>query len=439
MVRYTDDAYCHKPYCSCPPIFIPSMIQRRLSFLLALGIACCSFNVITSAETPIPKKVNFLKEEDKNAQAMDTLEKVKLGYDALMQAGYAADRERDYTTALNYFRQALNLRPDDSWANTAITNITNYSFDRYMQAGYKADNSRDYQLALKYFKKALEIKPGSFYAQKAVANISGYLSANAQESGNKKEDNGFNFLWILIGVIATIGIPGTILFFLFKNNQNVDLEKPMEDTLIANNSIQSIPSNTASNSRSSDLLTNETLVAPSSETKDSSKTPENQSKEIVTTNNQLPKLDIVPELISELEKSDRFKRQKTIWELAQRGDSRAMQPLVELMVKVDSQERGLILEAMTQIASRTLKPMNKAIMMSLEDDNPRVKQNAIRDLTRVYELMNQVTKRLSSVVEDSDEEVQKTAEWALKQLNQMPKVPLWQNHVMSENNHDISN
>lgn len=59
-------------------------------------------------------------------------------------------------------------------------------------------------------------------------------------------------------------------------------------------------------------------------------------------------------------------------------------------------------------------------MMSLEDENTNVKQNAIRDLTRVYELMSQVTKRLSLVVEDSDERVQETAKWALQKLNQMP-------------------
>ena len=147
---------------------------------------------------------------------------------------------------------------------------------------------------------------------------------------------------------------------------------------------------------------------------------------VSSSSSQVSKLDIIPELIGNLQHSDRAFRRKTIWELAQRSDSRAMKPLVELMVKVDSQERSLILEAMTQIASRTLKPMNKALSLSLEDDNSQVRQNAIRDLTRVYELMSQVTQRLSEAVEDSDEEVQQTAKWALKQLNQMPKVK-WPN------------
>jgi HEAT repeat protein len=144
---------------------------------------------------------------------------------------------------------------------------------------------------------------------------------------------------------------------------------------------------------------------------------------LVSSNGQISKLDIVPELIKDLQQSDRALRRKTIWELAQRADSRAMKPLVELMIEADSQERSLILEAMTQIASRTLKPMNKALMISLQDENSQVRQNAIRDLTRVYELMSQVTKRLALAVEDSDAEVKETAKWALSQLNQIPQVP----------------
>ncbi len=420
------------------------MIQRPLYFLLVCGITFCGFNVPVEAKPPFSNKTPIIT-EDSNVQALD-IETVKLGYDALMQAGYAADKERDYITALRYFRQALSLRPNDSWANKAINNITTYAFDRYMQAGYKADVNRDYRLALKYFQTALEIKPNSFYAQKAVANVSNYLAANAQDSNNSKDSQNFNWLWMLIGIAGTVGISAIVLFFLFKKNQNINLAPTAEASLpenLANSSVKETSNPIANNppppETKLDFTEEETLITPSKPDNSAPKTEANQNQQIIPANTKISKLDIVPELITELEKSDRLSRQKTIWELAQRGDSRAMQPLVELMVTVDSQERGLILEAMTQITSRTLKPMNKAIMMSLEDDNPRVKQNAIRDLARVYELMNQVTKRLSSVAEDSDEEVQKTAEWALKQLNQMPTVPLWQNAKMTENGQDISN
>ncbi|MDJ0678834.1 MAG: hypothetical protein QNJ18_03085 [Xenococcaceae cyanobacterium MO_167.B52] len=444
-------------------LFSHSMIQRRLYFLLALGITCCGFNVSVAAQTPaVPKTREPFITEDSSIQALDTMETLKLGYDALMKAGYAADKKRDYNTALTYFRQALILRPNDSWANKAINNITTHAFDRYMQAGYKADISKDYQLALEHFKKALEIKPNSFYAQKAIANVSNYLAVNAVnaqepekvQQNDQKEDDDSGLLWLVIGILGTIGVSGIVLFYLFQKSQNLDLEPVIKENEPTNPINSSIADDSKTNDQKAqkesevDVEEEETLVAPPSEpqseptTNSLQKTVESQNSQIVLEDTNLPKLDIVPELINDLAKSDRKSRQKTVWELAQRGDSRAMQPLVELMVKVDSQERGLILEAMTQITSRTLKPMNKALMFSLDDDNPRVKQNAIRDLARVYELMNQVTKRLSSVAEDSDEEVQKTATWALKQLNQMPTVPFWQNsnHKVTENNNqDISN
>lgn len=44
-------------------------------------------------------------------------------YDRYMQTGYAASRERDFTKALLFFRRALDERPNDSYATTAITNM----------------------------------------------------------------------------------------------------------------------------------------------------------------------------------------------------------------------------------------------------------------------------------------------------------------------------
>ncbi|MGH2414312.1 MAG: HEAT repeat domain-containing protein, partial [Microcystaceae cyanobacterium] len=87
----------------------------------------------------------------------------------------------------------------------------------------------------------------------------------------------------------------------------------------------------------------------------------------------------------------------------------------------DSQERSLILEALSQISTRTLKPMNQALAISLQDKNPQVRKNAIRDLTRIYDLMSQVSQLLCHAIDDSDTDVQETAKWALNQLNlQMP-------------------
>jgi hypothetical protein len=43
-----------------------------------------------------------------------------------MRLGYAATQQRDYQTALINFRRALNLRPGDSYATRAISNVESY-------------------------------------------------------------------------------------------------------------------------------------------------------------------------------------------------------------------------------------------------------------------------------------------------------------------------
>lgn len=47
-------------------------------------------------------------------------------YDQYMQLGYGATRQRNYTEALNYFKQALQERPSDRYAATAVNNIQIY-------------------------------------------------------------------------------------------------------------------------------------------------------------------------------------------------------------------------------------------------------------------------------------------------------------------------
>ncbi len=136
---------------------------------------------------------------------------------------------------------------------------------------------------------------------------------------------------------------------------------------------------------------------------------------------RLAKIDIIEELIKELQNPDPVKRRKSIWELSQQGDSRAIQPLVDLITDSDSKQTSLILGALSEIGTRTLKPLNRALALSLQDRNPDVRKNAIRDLTRIYDLINQITQLLTHAVDDADPEVQETARWALSQLSQLSK------------------
>jgi HEAT repeat protein len=142
-----------------------------------------------------------------------------------------------------------------------------------------------------------------------------------------------------------------------------------------------------------------------------------------TTTSRLAKVNIVDELLKDLSSPDPTKRRKAIWDLGQQGDSRAIQPLVDLMIDADSQQRSLILAALTEIGIRTLKPMNQALAMSLQHESPQVRQNAIRDLTRIYDMMAQISQMLCHAVQDPDAEVQATARYALAQMNRIRSLP----------------
>ncbi len=137
---------------------------------------------------------------------------------------------------------------------------------------------------------------------------------------------------------------------------------------------------------------------------------------------RLAKVNIVNELIHDLHSPDPDKRRKAIWDLGQRGNSDAIQPLSDLMLDADSNQRSLILAAMSEIGVRSLKPLSRALILSLQDESSDVRRNAIRDVTRVYDLMAQVSQVLHHATHDDDEEVQETARWAMGQLDRIRGV-----------------
>ncbi|GAB4381968.1 MAG: hypothetical protein Kow00121_41490 [Elainellaceae cyanobacterium] len=141
--------------------------------------------------------------------------------------------------------------------------------------------------------------------------------------------------------------------------------------------------------------------------------------ESLSVTERLPRVDIIEVLINDLHNSDPGKRRKAIWELGQHGDSRAVQPLVDLIVDSDSNQRSLVLAAISEIGVRTLKPMNRALLLSVQDDSPEVRKNAVRDVTRIFELVTQISQLLQYATSDADAEVRETAEWALTQLNRI--------------------
>jgi HEAT repeat protein len=93
--------------------------------------------------------------------------------------------------------------------------------------------------------------------------------------------------------------------------------------------------------------------------------------------------------------------------------------LVNLLRDSDSKQQSLILTSLSQIGNKTLKPMVRALSLSLQNDNKEVRINAIRDLTDVYEVVISVTNILQYAVDDPDDKVRDTAKWALEKLNRI--------------------
>jgi len=140
---------------------------------------------------------------------------------------------------------------------------------------------------------------------------------------------------------------------------------------------------------------------------------------------QLPygsKLDPQEQWIQDLKHTNPDIRSHAIWELAQKGDSRAIQPLLELLIYSDSNERSLVLAALSEIGTRTLKPLSRALSLSLQDDNAEVRKNAIRDLIRIYDFATQMNQILQRAIDDPDPEVQDMAKWATNRLSRLRSI-----------------
>jgi hypothetical protein len=229
------------------------------------------------------------------------------------------------------------------------------------------------------------------------------------------------FLWWLILALGVLGSIGAFISLLKWFRQSRQMQSEISETKSLseanNNSMTSpLPENVTSLQTFTPPVVPQLLL------------PEKTSR--------LAKLNIVDELIQDLRSSDPAKRRKAIWDLGQQGDSRAIQPMVDLMIDADSQESSLILAALAEIGTRTLKPMNRALAISIQDESPQVRQNAIRDLTRVYDMMGQMSQMLRHALDDPDAEVQATARYALTQMNRMRGLPEQQS--LPEDSHNDS-
>jgi hypothetical protein len=305
------------------------------------------------------------------------------------------------------------------------------AYDRHMKAGYDASRKQDYSTALENFQKALKERPNDIYAQQAIQNTETAMSRPSI------------FLWMAGGIALALALGGGLFFFSGLMRKVTVQEKERERI---KQTVEKVPMRQNREGKTDfgrDKQYDLPTLPPNIEISENGfagghaeESGDNSSALPLQTTTRLPNLDAIDELVQDLQEPDPKKRRKAIWSLAQKGDSRAMKPLVDLMLDSDSQERSLILEALSQISIRTLKPMNQALAVSLQDKNPQVRKNAIRDLTRIYDLMSQISQMLRHAMDDSDADVQETAKWALNQLNlqmtptRLDMLPMQQNETM---------
>ena len=327
-------------------------------------------------------------------------------FESLMQKGQEAIEQQDYQTALQNFQQAASLNPDSESAQQSLRNAQAYAYDQYMAQGYEASRSREYPVALQNFQQARQLRPDDFYAQQAVRNIEKYQNRpEVARTGS--------IFWLLVGLAIAGGLALGAFFLWGRNRREAVADTGyLPDSDASTKGLKALdqaldshqyPADDASSAAHANRQTEHSLP--------------------IQQTTRLPNLDIVSELVQDLQEPDPRRRRKAIWELAQRGDSRAVKPLVAIMTQADSHERSLILAALSQICVRVLKPINQALAISLQDDNAQVRKNAIRDSTKIYDLMLQVRQLLQHAASDPETEVRETAQWALNQL-EMKQKPL---------------
>lgn len=175
-----------------------------------------------------------------------------------------------------------------------------------------------------------------------------------------------------------------------------------------------LTSSIPSSSQIRSLDTNRTRAS-----EDNAESPSNDEPSLMVPTPVTPpsQTEIVRQLTLDLDHTDPNVRRKAIWELGQQGNSDAILPLIDLMATSDSHQRCLILAAVSEIGIRILKPMNRALIVSMQDENVDVRKNAIREITRIYDLVAQVNRHLRFAVNDVDAEVRKTAQWALQRID----------------------
>ncbi len=88
---------------------------------------------------------------------------------------------------LNFYQQqskssSTQSTPTQSQSQIQTETQGQTAYDRYMVAGYDATKRKDHSTALLYFKRALDERPDDPYALKAIQNVETYLKPDHSQA-----------------------------------------------------------------------------------------------------------------------------------------------------------------------------------------------------------------------------------------------------------------
>jgi hypothetical protein len=368
-------------------------------------------NFISTEPTLVNAQVN-------NSSRIITLAQQTLTVQEYLQAGYQDLEAQNYQQALLNFTSALKLSPDNKEAQQGIIRTEGYIYDENMEKGYEATNNREYDQALTYFNLAAQQRPDDFYSQQAINNV---LKLKQKQSlANSRALSGQNrvlillifiFLLLLIIIIALISIARRVAQINESNPKKPwREERKTESISLPQTDYLSFPR--VSEASLSESVNQKVQQKLASQPKPQSSIVPQENQEMAVSG------DITQRLLLDLKRANPSRRGKIIWQLANQADSRAIEPLVEIMMSANSQDKSLILEALAQIGFNSIKPINQALVIGLQDQHGQVRKNTLRDVTKIYELITQIQPIIAqAALNDPDSEVRAIAKWALTKLS----------------------
>ncbi|MEL6163146.1 MAG: peptidoglycan-binding protein [Cyanobacteria bacterium J06628_3] len=386
------------------------MRRCHYSIVIFTYLSCFGFNINPAVAASYDKSPSFLKVAQADSSNTNSPTNLRIG-----SAGEDVKLLQTQLKKLGYYDGI----PDGQFGESTRDAVIEFQLKKKVLADGIVGNQTNELI------KAETLKQDSFVSTPTPQPAPEDSAEN--ENSSKSENSWINYVLMTIGFLSG----GGLLFYFFKwlrrSKQPNSISSYAKDDYDDDDTDIAQPSDyQASQDKFVNTNQNQKYLTGTQEdnVEDVPSTIEPSAQLIPTEKtSRLAKVNVVDELIQDLDSSNPTQRRKAIWELGQKGDSRAIQPLVEQMVDADSQQRSLILAALAEIGTRTLKPMNRALAVSMQDESPDVRKNAIRDLTRVYDVMAQISQMLSVAMEDEDPEVQETAKYAVSQMNRIRVLP----------------